>query len=298
MKKQAILCILSAAFCFALMNLFVKLSGDLPVWQKSFFRNVVALVVGTAVVLKEKISLKVEKEKMFYLFLRCAAGTLGVICNFYAIGKLNIADASMLNKLSPFFAILFSILIMKEKPKKVEWAVVFVAFMGALFVIRPTFSMESAPALIGFISGIGAGLAYSSVRKLGTMGVKGPVIVFYFSIFSCVSVLPQLILTYEPMEEKQILYLLLAGISAAGGQFSITYAYSKAPAKEISVFDYTQVIFAAILSYFVLGDIPDGLSFVGYAIIIGTAIFKWKYDKDKNEKKNIEHNEKTYTKIG
>lgn len=280
-KKQAIVCIISAAFFFALMNLFVKLSGDLPVWQKSMFRNLVAMFIALFVVIKDRTSLRIEKKNYLPMAIRCIAGTVGVICNFYAIGKLNIADASMLNKLSPFFAIIFSIFILKEKPKKVEWITIIVAFVGALFVIKPTFNMESFPAMMGMLSGMGAGLAYACVRKLGTNGVSGPVIVFFFSMFSCLSVLPCVIATYEPMTFAQLAFLILAGLSAAGGQFSITAAYSRAPAKEISVFDYTQVLFAALLSFVILGDLPDWLSFVGYAIIIGVAIFKWKYELSK-----------------
>lgn len=280
-KKQAIVCIISAAFFFALMNLFVKLSGDLPVWQKSMFRNLVAMFIALFVVIKDRTSLRIEKKNYLPMAIRCIAGTVGVICNFYAIGKLNIADASMLNKLSPFFAIIFSVFILREKPKKVEWITIIVAFVGALFVIKPTFNMESFPAMMGMLSGMGAGLAYACVRKLGTNGVAGPVIVFFFSMFSCLSVLPCVIATYEPMTFAQLAFLILAGLSAAGGQFSITAAYSRAPAKEISVFDYTQVLFAALLSFVILGDLPDWLSFVGYAIIIGVAIFKWKYELSK-----------------
>lgn len=280
-KKQAIVCIISAAFFFALMNLFVKLSGDLPVWQKSMFRNLVAMFIALFVVIKDRTSLRIEKKNYLPMAIRCIAGTVGVICNFYAIGKLNIADASMLNKLSPFFAIIFSVFILREKPKKVEWIAIIVAFVGALFVIKPTFNMESFPAMMGMLSGMGAGLAYACVRKLGTNGVAGPVIVFFFSMFSCLSVLPCVIATYEPMTFAQLAFLILAGLSAAGGQFSITAAYSRAPAKEISVFDYTQVLFAALLSFVILGDLPDWLSFVGYAIIIGVAIFKWKYELSK-----------------
>lgn len=280
-KKQAVAFIISAAFFFALMNLFVKLSGDLPVWQKSLFRNLVAMFIALSVVIKNKTSLRIEKKNFMPMAIRCIAGTAGVICNFYAIGKLNIADASMLNKLSPFFAMIFSVFIMKEKPKKIEWATIIIAFIGALFVIKPSFNMESFPALMGVLSGMGAGLAYACVRKLSTGGVAGPVIVFFFSMFSCLSVLPFVIATFEPMSIWQLLFLVFAGLSAAGGQFSITAAYAKAPAKEISVFDYTQVLFAALLSFVVLGDLPDFLSFVGYAVIIGVAIFKWKYEISK-----------------
>ena len=80
------------------------------------------------------------------------------------------------------------------------------------------------------------------------------------------------------MSLYQTLMLLLAGAAATGGQLSITKAYTKAPAKEISVFDYTQVIFAAVLGLIFLGQIPDTLSIIGYIIIIGSAIYKWNYN--------------------
>ena len=79
------------------------------------------------------------------------------------------------------------------------------------------------------------------------------------------------------MKTEQLLCLLLAGVSATGGQIFITKAYTKAPAKEISVFDYTQVLFAALLGFAFFGQIPDWMSLVGYLVIIGSAIFKWNY---------------------
>lgn len=282
-KNLGILYIMCAAFCFALMNLFVRLSGDLPVMQKSLFRNLVAAVIALGMMVKEHETIQFRTEQasaaknLVFLLIRAGAGTIGILCNFYAVGALNIADASMLNKLSPFFAIIFSIFVLNEKPKRNEWLAVIVAFLGALFVVKPSFHMESIPAVIGLCGGLFAGLAYTFVRKLGQNGVKGNLIVFFFSVFSCVVVLPGVILQYKPMTGQQLLFLLLAGVAAAGGQFAITAAYTKAPAKEISVFDYTQVIFAALLSLVVLGELPDVYSVIGYVIIIGTAIVKAKF---------------------
>ncbi len=281
-KLRGIRYILCAAFFFALMNLFVKAAGDLPVWQKCFFRNLVAGFIAIGMLLKKKERVTVGKGNWKYLLTRCVAGTVGILCNFYAIGKMNIADASILNKLSPFFCIILSIYVLKERPDKKDVLAVVLAFTGALFVVKPSFQMDCFPAVMGVISGFGAGLAYTCVRKMSKSGVKGDVIVFCFAVFSCVSVIPGMLLTYEPMTTKQLICLLLAGASAAGGQFSITAAYFHAPAKEISVFDYTQVIFAAILSFIAFRDLPDVLSFVGYGIIIGTAIWKWRMDTAEN----------------
>ena len=77
------------------------------------------------------------------------------------------------------------------------------------------------------------------------------------------------------MKPIQLTYLILAGAAASLGQFSITNAYKYAPAKEISVFDYTQVVFAALLGIIFLGQIPELLSIIGYVIIIGIAVLRW-----------------------
>ena len=181
----------------------------------------------------------------------------------------------MLNKLSPFFAILLSIPLIKEVPNLVDITATIVAFIGAMFIIRPGGDVSVFPALMGLYGGFGAGTAYVFVRRLGIKGERTPVIVLCFSLFSCFVTLPFLIFDFHPMSSRQWLCLIMAGASAALGQFSITTAYKFAPAKEISVFDYSQILFAAMLGFVFLGQIPDIYSILGYLLIIGAALFRW-----------------------
>ena len=255
------------------MNMFVRMSGDLPSIQKSFFRNFVAMLFALSILMKERPEIKLDRTSKKFLFLRSLCGTIGILCNFYAVDHLVLADASMLNKMSPFFAILFGILILKEKINLFQGLCVVTAFTGTLFVIKPTPSnLACFPALIGLLGGLTAGMAYTYVRALGTRGVKGPFIVFFFSAFSCVCTLPYLIFHFHPMTLEQLGILLLAGLAAAGGIFTITAAYTFAPDREISVYDYSQIIFSAILGYFVFGQVSDALSWLGYIIITSTAV--------------------------
>ena len=277
-KKQGILYIIMAGLFFALMTFFVRMAGSLPTMQKAFFRNAVAAVAALFLLARSEEGFKIKKSSWRDLFLRSFFGTMGLICNFYAVDRLAIADANILNKLSPFFAIIMSYFILKEKANKTEWLCVVVAFIGALFVVKPSMDMQFVNAMIGMLGGFGAGVAYTFVRKLGKSGERGPVIVMCFSVFSCIVTAPFLIIGAKPMSLYQIVMLLLAGAAATGGQLSITKAYTKAPAKEISVFDYSQVVFAAALGLVFLGQIPDLMSIIGYVIIIGSAVFKWNYN--------------------
>ena len=283
-RYKGIICIIMSAFCFALMSFFVRMAGDLPPIQKSFFRDFVAAIFAGIILMKNGVSFHCKKENLGYMLGRSICGTIGILCNFYAVDHLVLADASMLNKMSPFFAVIFSYFLLKEKITVPQGLFVIGAFVGSLFVIKPTFSnMDLLPSLIGLCGGIGAGAAYTMVRKLGERGEKGPFIVFFFSTFSCVVTLPWLLFDYHPMSLAQIGILLFAGLSAAGGQFSITAAYCYAPAREISVYDYSQIIFSAGLGFFFFEQIPDLLSWIGYAVICLMAVAMFLYNNRRTE---------------
>lgn len=284
-KNKGIFFIILSSFSFASMSLFVQLSGDLPFMQKTFFRNIVALVFSLSIIIKNKIGFKFKKENLIFLFLRATFGTMGMILNFYAIENLILSDATMLNKISPFFVIIFSYLILKEKIKMWQVLSIGVAFIGCLFIINPNMilglitgvkiesDLNNIPALAGLLGAMSAGMAYTMIRLLSNRGENGAFIVFFFSLFSTIVTLPYFVFYHHPMEIIQVVYLLLAGLSASFGQFAITAAYSYAPAKEISVFDYSQIIFSAIFGYFIFGQVPVVTSFIGYGIIIAVAIF-------------------------
>ncbi|MBR6925043.1 MAG: DMT family transporter, partial [Oscillospiraceae bacterium] len=255
--KKGVLYIIASAFCFALMNLFIRLTGDVPTLQKCFFRNVFALMIAAASLVKAGVPFKPGKGNVKYMVIRSLTGGLGMMCNFYAVDHMDISDASMLNKLSPFFAVVFSALLLKEKANKYEWGAVIAAFIGMLFVVRPSFDIKVIPALAGVAGGLGAGIAYTFVRKLGTRGENSMIVVAFFSGFTTMLLLPNMFFNYKPMTPIQWMFLVLTGLAAAGGQIGITSAYACAPAKEISVYDFSIVIFAAIFGFMFLGQIPD-----------------------------------------
>lgn len=277
-KAKGIFHILLAAFGFAAMSLFVRLSGDLPTAEKAFFRNLIAAIVALYMLRKSGQKLRIKEGCLPTLLLRSIAGTIGIYANFWAISHMAIADANILNKLAPFAAIVMSIFIIGEKPNTFEIGTVITAFIGASFIVKPGAGIASLPALVAMIGGIAAGTAYTYVRKLGLMGERKAVIVLFFSTFSCLVSLPGMITGFVPMTLKQLIFLLMAGIMASVGQLNVTAAYSYAPAKEISVFDYSQVVFAALFGFIFFREIPDTWSFLGYVIIIATAVVKWYYN--------------------
>lgn len=284
-RVKGIICIIASAFGFALMSAFVKLAGDLPNFQKVFFRNLISAIVALYLIIKHKGSLIGKKENRILLILRSIFGTLGVILNFYSIDKLVLSDSNMLNKLSPFLVVILCAIFLKEKINMTQISSIIIAFIGALFIIKPTFSVEIIPYIGGLMGALFAAAAYTCLRAIGNKE-ESYTIVFFFSMFSLIVTLPVFLYVYKPMQLSQLIYLILAGVFASLGQFGITLAYRYAPAKEISIFDYSNIIFSAILSIFLFGQIPDILSILGYIIIFLAAFYIFLYNKnlDKVEK--------------
>ena len=272
---KGILCIIIAGFGFALMSLFVKLSGDLPSIQKGFFRNIIAVFISSIPLIKHWKVINIPRNNTGWLVLisRSVFGTIGLVLNFYAISHISLADSSIIQKLSPFIIIILSYIFFKEEMTRFQVFSIIIAFIGITLIIKPSanniISMGALAALLGALC---VGIAYTCVRYLGTHNISGEFIIFFFSSLSSLMLLPYLILDYRTMTYYQLSMLLLAGISATIGQYGVTFAYKFAAAKNISVFDYSQVLFSGIFGYMFFGEFPDFQSLIGYIIVISVGI--------------------------
>lgn len=276
-KQQAVLYILVSAFGFASMSMLVKLSGDLPVMQKSFFRNFISTFVALAAIRHSGGSLYVKKENRMGVLARAAFGTVGMLCNYYALRYMILPDATILTKLSPFFTILYSFFLLKETVTKRQWMAITISFFGCVFVLQPSFSSgQLLPAMVAVIGGATTGIAYVYVRFLTQRGEEKNVIIFYFSLFSCLVSIPFMLAAFSPMSTFQVITLIGSGIAAAVGQFGMTNAYARAPGRFLGPFEYSQLLFSAIYSYFIFGQVPTLVGLMGYGVILAVSLWMLK----------------------
>ena len=278
---KGILSITLSAFGFAAMAACVRLCDEygaaVPCFEKGFFRNAVALLIALPVVLKggslrgSWAGLGLRPGVM--LLGRCVFGTVGIFANFYALSHIPIADGQALNKTAPFFTILFAALCLGERATLRQLTAMVLAFAGAMLVVRPGFAGGAAlPLTMGLLGGVTAGAAYTLLRALVAQGVNPALVVLAFSGFSCLASVPFLFTDFVPLTVPQVLTLLGAGAGAAVGQFGISFAYRYAPPKEIAVYDYSSILFAALLGYLLFGQVSDALSWTGMAVIVAAAV--------------------------
>ena len=201
-KAKGILAITASALGFALMALFVRLCDDYgaPVssFQKSFFRNVVALAIAAVAwgraragrredVRRETKDVLSLKSKVL-LLLRSSLGTIGIFANFYALSHITIAEGQTLNKTAPFFTVLFAWLFLGEKATRRQLLPLVLAFVGVVLIAKPGFAgAEAFPLAMGLLGGACAGGAYACVRSLRRHAVDPAFIILFFSATAAAS---------------------------------------------------------------------------------------------------------------
>lgn len=279
--RRGIACICLSAFGFSLMAMFVRMTDGfgepLPAIQKAFFRNLVALAIALPAFLRARRGGAALREggmsagDWALLFLRASFGTLGIFANFYAISSIPMGDAMALNKTAPFFTLLACWAIFGERIRPRQAMCVAGAFLGAMLVVKPGFSDVSRASAVGLASGGFAGLAYALLHGLGRRGVNGSFVILFFSAFSCLACVPFILSGYCAMTPAQLAALCGAGAGAAIGQYGITWAYRFAEPRQIAVYDYSGILFSAMLGFLAFGQVPDALSCVGFAVIVAMA---------------------------
>ncbi len=275
LKEQAIIWMLVSALAFAIMGAMVKLADQVPVLEKVFFRNLITFFLMLVIIIKQKENPFKQASATKFLIIRSLAGLIGVVLYFYAITNMPLADSTMLNKLSPFFVILFAGIFLKEGFNLRKVLVIILAFVGALLVIKPQFDMTILPALAGLLSAVFAGLAYTIVRFLKDKA-SSSMIVFFFSTISVIGTFPLMLGTFVIPDLLTLLILISIGVFAGIGQICLTKAYHLAPASEISIYNYTSILFATILGILIGDSFPDYLSILGGSIIFLTALYNYK----------------------
>ena len=270
-KNKSVILMLFSAFTFSSMQIIVKLLPQIPLMEKVFFRNFISLLIAYFIIKKNRLSFFGAKENRKYLFYRYLFGFTGLILFFYATTQMLAADAAILNKLSPVFVIILAHYFHKEKINKTKLIVSAVSVIGALLVIKPKFDSSVIPAAAGFISAILSGAAYLFIGMTEKESVYTTV--FYFSFFSSLSCVPFFFFDFVTPEINELILLALLGIFAALGQIALTFAYTVCPASDISIYDYSNIIFSSMLGFLFLKEIPDLLSVAGGVLILSASVY-------------------------
>ena len=281
---HGVLYMLLASFFFAVMGAFAKLSSDsMSSLEVVFFRNVFGVALVGYAVLKKPMTH--QGGKPFLLFFRGFMGFVALLAFFYNIAHIPLGDAMTFSKTSPIFTALFAWLFLQEKLPKSGWIAVFVGFAGIVFIAKPTGVMLSKTDWLGIFSGIGAALAYTSVRELKKyydtraivlsfmgVGTAGPMVLLLISPYVNAPELDFMLGAFVLPQGIVWLYVLGMGLFATLAQLYMTKAYGESQAGIVGAVSYTNIVFSIGVGL-LLGDaLPDFITLLGIILIVFSGI--------------------------
>ena len=277
-KTRAALFMIAAAASFSLTALAVKsLPGDIPVEQKLLARSVVALLVSGFYIWGDgsKGWMPVNLE---LIFLRSLFGIVAMFCYFIAVAGLPLSEAVTLNHLSPFFVAVFASIFLGEKMTRLQLGAVFFAFFGAVLVLRPGLVPLSTASVLGLISAMLAGAAYTLLRELRKYDSPQK-IVFWFSGFMFLVTAPLTLWRGRLPDVRETLLLAAVGVAGVMGQLCLTAAYRYAPGGEVAIYTYLGVAFSMLWQVVFFEHSLELLPVTGAAVITVGAYINWRAGK-------------------
>lgn len=287
-RQIAVVYMLLSALSLCIMQIFVKLTaGKIPVMQQVFFRNFITIFVALYFVKKSKAKYLGSRENQPLLIGRSILGFLGVVMYFYATNNMIVTDATILHKSSPFFVTIFSCIFLKEKLNKVQVPCLLVAFLGAILVVKPQLNSSVFPAIIGLLSAVAAGGAYTLISYIRDR--EHPMtIVLHFSVLSSLLCIPFMIADFVIPSSEEMIMLLCIGIFAGIGQIMLTLSYRYAKASEVSIYNFSSIVFSGILGFVVFRELPDYLSIIGSGFVIAAALILFVYSKKEHVPEGVD----------
>lgn len=276
-KQKGILLMLLSALLFSAMQVIINLTGErVPLMEQVFFRNIVSLAMCYIIIRRHGLSMFGEKKYQPWLFTRSVFGLLGLVSLFYAASRAAQADVTILSKLSPFLITLFAFLFLKEKIARIQVPALIIAFGGAFLVANPSFHSNVFPLFLAFLCAIFSSVSYTLLAYFKDK-VDAITVIMHFSTFCAVVSLPFFLLDMTLPSTKDLLLLLLMGTFGGFGQIALTYAYRMAPAAEVSIYNYSGILFSMLLGYAILGETVPLNSLLGGALVILASLLMYRY---------------------
>ena len=276
---------LISALLFAAMSALVRQLGDAaPVGQMVFFRSAFAIVpVVIVYAIRGELASAVRTKRPLGQLGRGMLSIGGMFTNFSALTRLPLADATAISFASPLITVALAAMILKERVRVYRWSAVAVGFAGVIVMLIPHLELgryaggggaaaASAGAVFALISAVCNAGTVIQTRRL-TQSETTSSIVFYFSLVCAIAGAFTLPFAWHTPTASELAALVALGIFGGFAHILLTESYRYAAASVVAPFDYSSMLWALLLGYWLFGELPETLVYVGGAIVSGAGLF-------------------------
>ncbi|HFQ4898253.1 TPA: DMT family transporter [Vibrio vulnificus] len=262
-----------SALGFALMSASVKYVSvhGIPLFEIVAARALVSLIISYLDVKRKGISVWGNNKR--WLFARGAVGTLALMCVYYAVTALPLAEATILQYVHPVFTALLAVLFLKERVQPATLACIVLCLLGVFTMVYPSFDASGVGELpmlsvgIALLGAFGSSIAYVIVRKLSRTE-DSSVIIFYFPLVALPVSAMLIGDDFVVPDVALILVLILVGIFTQIGQFGLAKAMQTQTAGNASAYSYVQIVFSALLGVVLFNEVPSIWTLLGGSLIV------------------------------
>jgi drug/metabolite transporter (DMT)-like permease len=260
-----------SALLFALMGILIReVSVTVNNENVVFFRNLLGVLFFLPMILAKGFG-PFRTRHLGSHFLRTFFGLGAMYCFFYAIAHLPLADAMLFTYAAPVFTPLLAWWWLRESLTLRMIFMVLLGFAGVLLVAKPTDALFDPNALAGVGASLLAACAFVSIRAMSNTE-PATRIVFYFALFSSLLSAIPLLWAWQPLNRTQLGMLIAIGLIATVSQLLMSRAYSLAPPGKIGPLSYLAIVFSGVFAWFIWGEIPGLLSWIGAGLIFASTM--------------------------
>ena len=264
------------AFWFSVMSLLVKLAGQrMPAMQVVLVRGVFTLALSAALLARARTAPFGTHHGL--LALRGALGTIALSAFYFSLVHLPLAEASVIQYTNPVFTALLAAVLLGERLGRREVLCVLASLAGVVVIARPgalfggAAEIEPAHAAIALLGAVCSAGAYVLIRKIGRR--EPPlVVVFWLPLLTVPMTAPFALRDWVPPTPLEWLALVGIGVTTQVAQLHMTRGLQLESAARATAVGYLQVVFAAAWGVLVFGEIPDGWTALGAAVIVASTV--------------------------
>lgn len=256
---------LISTFAFAFLNAIVKHLSSFNVSQIIFFRALGSFVFAMIYLKRNKIPVLGNNKKL--LLLRAFIGLLAMTLFFVSLGYLSMGSATSIRYISPIFAAIFAVILLKEKIMSIQWLFFAIAFLGVILLKGFDTQMNTTGLIYALLSALFTGLVFVILRKIGDRDHPVVVVNYFMGVSTFVTAFFVVFNWTQPTWVEWLLFLCL-GILGYYGQLYMTKAFQVVETNKIAPMKYIEVVFTVIIGVFWFGEIYTLLSILAIVLIL------------------------------